>query len=232
MFGYCEAYCERRTNIMELSGKKVNFLGDSITEGVGASCVENIYLNVLKRKENLAAARNYGWSGSRIARQLDFRGEDPEYAYVDRFYKMDDDADIIVVFGGTNDYGHGDAPLGTMEDRTPTTFYGACHLLIEGLMNKYPLATIVFMTPIHRDMGPDIDRIHPSRYNATLLDYSNIIKEVAQYYSVPVVDLFATAGIHPEIKINKEKLCPDGLHPNDAGNEIIASRLAGVLKAL
>ena len=28
---------------MELKGMTINFLGDSITEGVGASCVENRY---------------------------------------------------------------------------------------------------------------------------------------------------------------------------------------------
>ncbi len=38
---------------------------------------------------------------------------------------MDNDADIIIVFGGTNDFGNGDAPFGEMSDRTPYTFYGA-----------------------------------------------------------------------------------------------------------
>ena len=33
---------------MELTGKKALFLGDSITEGVGTSAPEHIYLNVLK----------------------------------------------------------------------------------------------------------------------------------------------------------------------------------------
>lgn len=37
---------------------------------------------------------------------------------------MDNDADIIIVFGGTNDFGNGDAPFGEMSDRTPYTFYG------------------------------------------------------------------------------------------------------------
>ena len=43
---------------------------------------------------------------------------------------------------GTNDFGHGDAPLGSFSDRTPYTFYGACHLLMESLINKYPASTI------------------------------------------------------------------------------------------
>ena len=213
---------------MELKGKKLNALGDSITEGVGVSCSEKIFFNLIKDKAELAVARNYGISGTRIARQAD----DPGRAYVERFDKMDDDADIILVFGGTNDYGHGSAPLGTMDDRTPDTFYGACHVLFEGLMEKYPLGTIVIMTPAQRSVGADIPRIHPSRVNATVLDYSNILKQVAEYYSLPVVDIYAMGGIHPQIDSNRAALCPDGLHPNDAGHELLASRVLGVLKAL
>ena len=33
---------------MELKGLKINFLGDSITQGVGASNIDNAYLNALK----------------------------------------------------------------------------------------------------------------------------------------------------------------------------------------
>ncbi len=218
---------------MELKGKKINFIGDSITEGVGTSAPEHIYLNVLKEKEGLAVARNYGISGSRIARQSNYLVEGPEFAYVDRFYKMDDDADVVVVFGGTNDFGHGDAPIGTFEDRTPETFYGACHLLMEGLMKKFPTSTIVIMTPIQRtEGGADPNRIHPTKIGMELVEFVDIIKEVALYYSLPVLDLYAMAGIHPQLESNRVTYCPDGLHPNDNGNALIASRLAGFLKAL
>ncbi len=213
---------------MKLKDKKMNVIGDSITEGVGVSCTENIYMNVIGAREDLAAVRNYGISGTRIAPQSD----DPNRSFVERFDKMDDDADIIVVFGGTNDFGHGSALIGTPEDRTPETFYGACHVLFEGLIKKYPLATIVVMTPVQRSWGADLDRIDSRRANATLLDFSNILKEVAMYYALPVLDLYAMSGIHPQIECNRENFCPDGLHPNDKGHELIASRLTGFLKSL
>ena len=54
---------------MELKNKKINFLGDSITQGVGTTEDKYIYLNVMKNECGLAAARNYGISGTRIARQ-------------------------------------------------------------------------------------------------------------------------------------------------------------------
>lgn len=57
-------------------------------------------------------------------------------------------------------------------------------------------------------------------------------KETARYYSLPVLDLYAVSGIQPEVNIIREMYMPDGLHPNDAGAEIIAKRLMGFLKSL
>ena len=93
---------------MKLEGLKINFLGDSITEGVGASSADTIYHAVLKKEAKLCEARNYGISGTRFAVQKG-TPERPKDDYVDvnsfseRFDKMDDDADVVVVFGGTND---------------------------------------------------------------------------------------------------------------------------------
>ena len=219
---------------MELKNKKINFLGDSITEGVGVSSEENIYLNVIKREASLSEARNYGISGTRIARQRK-PSEDPrmDLDFISRVEEMDADADVVVVFGGTNDYGHGDAPLGTFADRTPDTFYGACHMLLNRLIRRYPLATIVFVTPMHRlnDTKPKGEG-NKVMNTAPLSVYVDIIKEVAAYYALPVLDLFTTSGIQPNVPILKETYCPDGLHPNDAGNRVIASRLMGFLSTL
>ena len=134
---------------MNLENLKINFLGDSITEGVGPSCIENVYWKVLERKTG-AQCFGYGISGSRIADQR-VPGPYPEseHPFVTRVESMITDADIIVVFGGVNDFAHGDAPFGTQADRTGETFCGAVHLLMETLINKYPASAIVFMTPLH-----------------------------------------------------------------------------------
>ena len=138
---------------------------------------------------------------------------------------MDLDADLIVVFGGTNDYGHGDAPIGCFEDRTPDTFYGACHTLMTSLIDRYPDADIVFMTPLHRAVEEQPGKL-------PLAGYVAIIREVAAYYALPVLDLYTTSGIQPKVKILREKFMPDGLHPNDAGAEKVADRLGNFLLSL
>ena len=216
---------------MELKGKKINFLGDSITEGVGTSSKEKMYVNIIAEKYG-AICRNYGISGTEIARQI---GLDYENCldFCKRYQTMDEDADIIVVFGGTNDYGHGNTPLGVMSDRTVYTFYGACHTLFEGLINKYPEAQFVILTPMHRYNENDPLGEHARKFaTAPLKAYSDAIKEVAEYYSLPVLDMFANSGVQPNIDIMREKYMPDALHPNDAGNEIIVNKLVKFIENL
>ena len=211
---------------MELKDLKINFLGDSITQGVGVANEAEIYLNLIKEAEGLAEARNYGISGTRLAVQNG--PEDWGPAYSVRYAEMDDDADVVVVFGGTNDFGHGNAPIGEFSHRVNTTYYGACHGLMEGLLNKYPASVVVFMTPLHR-----LSEDEPSMGNGLKLKrYVDIIKEVAEYYAIPVLDLYAVSGIQPRVDVMREKYCPDGLHPNGEGHKLIASRLTGFLKSL
>jgi lysophospholipase L1-like esterase len=222
---------------MELKGLKINFLGDSITEGVGTSAPCKMFHAVLKDEAGLEDVRNYGIGGTRFAVQKDceWREWNPvmdENSFSERYDKMDDDADVVVVFGGTNDYGHGDAPLGSFNDKTPDTFYGACHYLFSGLINKYPGKPIVVMTPLHRCNEYDKTAGVKTKEYATLKEYVYIIKEVAQYYSLPVLDLYASSGIQPEVPVLKEMFMPDGLHPNDEGNKIIAHKLKIFLENL
>ena len=213
---------------MKLEGLKINFLGDSITEGCGTSCEAARFTKLIEVEQKLAVMRNYGIGGTRIARQhtpsatarwdLDF---------CSRIEKMDPDADAVVVFGGTNDFGHGDAEIGTPADRTPDTFWGACHFMMRSLIEKYPGKPIVIMTPLHR-RGED----EPNRNGYVLKQYVEIIRTVAEYYSLPVLDLYAMSGIQPNVPVIKEKFCPDALHPNDAGNRILADRISAFLLAL
>ena len=220
---------------MELYGKKVNFLGDSITEGIGASSIELSYVGLLTKKYNLIT-RNYGKGGTRIARQSEIK--DPnnprDEDFIMRAEKMDPQADLIVVFGGTNDYGNGQAPLGSIEDTDVFTFYGAVRVLCEKLIKAYPSAHIVFLTPLHRwneDGGlgtwkPEGVVQHP------LCDYARAVCEVCERYSVPVLDLFKEGAMPYNIPEWSKEYSSDGLHPNDKGCELLAEKIGIFLENL
>lgn len=215
---------------MKLKGMSFVFLGDSITEGVGVSGNDKRYFELLKKEHGLKSVTGYGIAGTRFAKQL-LPSEEPSFDlyFASRIDSMQD-ADAVVVFGGTNDFGHGDAPIGKFSDRTPDTFYGACHDLFTRLIEKYPGKPIVIMTPLHRTEENDVRVKHG--VSVILRDYVEIIREVAQYYALPVCDLFRNSGMQPLVGIIQEKLIPDGIHPNDAGHEIIAARLGNFLLSL
>lgn len=216
---------------MELKGTKINFLGDSITEGAGTSSHDKMFTMLIEREYG-AICQNYGIGGTRIARQKTPTEEKWDRDFISRVPEMDNDADIVAVFGGTNDFGHGDAPLGTMDDRTPYTFYGALHCLYTALTEKYPDVPVVILTPLHRlnEDSPKGDN-KPAPVG-TLKEYVNIIREVAEYYSLPVLDLFKESGLQPKIPVIQQKYIPDGLHPNDDGNAILAHKIARFLETL
>ncbi len=217
---------------MDLKGKKINFLGDSITEGSGASCKENCYVSLIE-KDTGAICRNYGIGGTRIARQQTPSNPIHDQYYGSRVENMDPDADIVVVFGGTNDFGHGDASLGMFDDRTVDTFYGALHLLYTSLIEKYSDSKIIVITPLHRCAEDNLRGDgSKSRDYATLKAYVDMIRKVAEYYSLPVLDLYKESGIQPKIPVIQEKYMPDGLHPNDAGYRILADKIIKYLESL
>lgn len=216
---------------MELSGKKILFLGDSITEGCGTSAPECKFTELIVENEE-AICLNYGIGGTRIAyQQKPSQNARWDKNFIDRVDEMENTADIVFVFGGTNDFGHGDAAIGAFSDRTPNTFYGAVHTLFTKLIEKYPESVIVFATPLHRlyekatlEKGGIVQEV-------TLSQYVEALREVAEYYSIPVLDLYKCSGLQPNVPVLKEKYMPDGLHPNDAGHLILADRISAFLKS-
>lgn len=219
---------------MELVGKKIDFLGDSITEGSGTSGGAARFTEVMRQRYGLAAARNYGIGGTRFAHQI-VPSESPitDRDFCVRVEELDPDADIVVVFGGTNDYGHGDAPFGAPEDRTADTFCGACHELYTKLKEKFPKAVILIVTPIHRtndeSTGGDGREQAP---RPPLREYVRVIRETAELYKLPLLNLFDTNVLDPNEPEIRERFVPDGLHPNDAGHLILAEQISTFLQLL
>ena len=200
---------------MNISDKKIYFLGDSITEGGGASAADKTFVSLFQKEYPPVNVINYGRGGTRIARKR-IPSDNPkaDFDFNRRVTEMADGADLIVVFGGVNDFGSGDAPLGRLGDQTEDTFYGALYALYEKLLKKYPYAKVLVVTPLHC-VREDV----PNRQGNTLKEFVVAVRETAELFSFPILDLYATSGINPEFGKVKETFMPDGLHPNDAGHQ-------------
>ncbi len=220
---------------MKLEGRIVDFLGDSITEGSGVSDIKNNrFDNRLKKLCALKEVYNYGIGGTRIAHQRAVSGMPRhDLCFCGRAYDLESSADIIVVFGGTNDYGHGDAPIGQFGDTTPATFYGAVWFLMNLINQKYAGKTVVFMTPAHR-IGDAYASNNPLKQaDALPLEgYVKIIEETAKHFDVHILNLMEELHIDPNNPEEREKYTVDGLHFNDLGHERIALLLKNYLESL
>ena len=220
---------------MELKGKIIDFLGDSITEGHSVEDIpNNRYDNVLKRLCGLKEVYNYGIGGTRIAHQI----KPSEKARWDlnfcgRAYDLYPEADIIVVYGGVNDYYHGDAPFGEVGDKTRETFCGCVDFLLGFLHETYPKAEIVFMTPAHclNDAEPSAS-LNKTVPGYPLIKYIRAIEAIAAIHNVPVLNLYEKLPIDPNDPADCRMYTAEGLHFNDAGHRIIAETLKKFLEEL
>ncbi len=208
-------------------GKKIGFLGDSITQ----------FGEYVTAYAGLTGcdAKNYGISATHIAR-IDANTTN---SFDQRANTLPTNLDMVIVFGGTNDFGHKTtAKFGTFEDGTITnrfTFYAGLHRLFSRLVKRFPGKPVVVMTPLHH--GVEIDEKEyiiatnggltegtNSTTGKTFREYVNAIKEVAAYYALPVLDAYSESGLSPmtEIGANNRRFFKDGLHLSQKGGDHLA----------
>lgn len=232
-------------------GKKVAFLGDSMTDKnrIGTTCVYWEYLAQLMGIKPLVYGVNGAQWNDLGSQCLNLRKEHEK------------DVDAIIVFSGTNDYNAG-VPIGEFfrEERkntdcnghlverkhrefimTDSTFCGRINSVLSFLKRNFPTRQIILMTPIHRAYASfSANNIQPDENycNACGLyieDYVNVLKRAGSVWSVPVIDLFSLSGLFPLYKegtVYFHDASNDRLHPNAKGDNRLAKTIEYQLLAL
>ena len=233
------------------NGARVAFLGDSITEDPQIGVTNNTYCNFLKDILGIEAYV-YGWSGHHM-NQIISQGEKLEKEHGRQ-------VDAILVFVGTNDY-NSNVPIGewytydtqttnhngvTVERKHRTliyddaTFCGRTNTTMKWLKNHYPDKQIILLTPLHRglaDFTPTNIQPDESFANACgsfIEDYVAAVKEAANVWAVPVIDLSSISGLYPLAEAQQSYFRNpeyDLLHPNTPGQLRMAYALAYQLSA-
>lgn len=226
-------------------GKKVAFLGDSITDKKHVGTTKNYwqYLAEMLGITPLVYGINGNqWNG--ILKQAQtLHGE------------TGTDPDAIIIFAGTNDYNAG-IPLGEwytysyeettvkgggkeirrkrIADMNPNTFRGRINEAMSYLKHNFPEKQIILMTPIHRAQAQfsneniQPEEAFPNKLGLYVDEYVNVIKEVANVWAVPVIDLNSICGLYPMFDEHAQYFhdaTTDRLHPNANGHYRMAKAI-------
>ncbi len=216
---------------MNFENKTIFFLGDSITQGAGASAPENVYHQVAARLLSANTVIN-GIGGTRYAKQKVTCGS-PDYdnEFPKRFAETEENYDFAVVFGGVNDVGHGDAPFGKIGDTTTDTFIGAVDTVCRMLTDRYTNERCAIILPMHCyfESWPNGEGKQTAKEGRMLREHALAIKERADFYGIKTLDLWDNELLNPN-KEGGEKYFGDGLHPTDLGHRILGECVAEFLK--
>lgn len=229
---------------------RVAVLGDSISDPRWQCTFNTLYWQFLSKwlawDTKAYAVNGHQWTG--IPGQTD-----------KAIAEMGDDVDAFLIFVGTNDYSSG-APLGEwfteeegevnwwgkthkLKHRTlskdPKTVRGRINIALEKIRKRYPDSQVVIMTPIKRGIfawNHQADEDWTNTSGTRLEDYVKVIREGAELWGCPVVDLYAEAPLLPRLADEYSKLyrsqAADMLHPNTEGHRRLAEVIYRKLQSI
>lgn len=209
-----------KSALNKYKGKTMAVLGDSITYGYGT---DKQYWKYIEERLELTHVYNYGINGSTIA-----NGSAPMWTRIDNIASTD----ILLVFGGTNDFGYMPDQIGeqyTIVDGVRTlnfdanTFYGGLNQLFGKLVTNHYNKKLIILTPIHRQNFEAQPNDRTANSLGLYLDqYVEAIKNVGKFFGIEVTDLYSEFKYYPYIDAIRTTYFTDGLHPNSAGHEKLA----------
>lgn len=215
-----QAYLKKRH--VDFSDKKIACLGDSITAAANLEGQENYpdctYPAILQELLGAGEVVNLGVGGSAIGRYW----SDP---FVERYQKIPQDVDIIIVMGGTNDgFCLSEKEFGTLTERKPWTFCGDLNELMRGLKEMYPQAEVYIVTPLPNILQDYLKKERP--YLLLQDDLVNVMLTLAAEYDFSVIDLYNSNLLDSHEADIVADYIPDGVHANETGYRILAQHIA------
>ena len=197
-------------------GKTISALGDSITYGFGLTNRESEVWTTLIANRTGATVNNYGLNSSKVS---NISGDSVQ-SFVDRRDSVPD-SDLIIIFGGTNDYWHQLTAVGTATSYDVATFGGALNYLFNYFQTQYPSKKILYIFPMHQyySGNPDSHDFGYGSFDA----FRQVAIGACANSGVPMLDLYATSGTNVAGNATQRSYyTKDGVHPNAVGQALLA----------
>lgn len=215
-----------KKDTLDASVFEIAVFGDSITAGAGS---QHPYVDIVNslsgyRLLNYGIGESgYAWNATTDSQHLVGQGVPKRGVYqevpettnikyrVQSYLQEQDTADVIFLFGGSNDVGH---------DVSAEDFTQAVSDSIESVINAGKAVGVIGILRRNLSTSAQLQK---------LVEFNNILKQQAEYYGVPFLDL-SDNGMNPVYAANRQKYFYDNVHPNDAGHVKLSYKIIDFVK--
>lgn len=214
------------STLNKLTGKRWIAIGDSLTEKNFRT--NKNYHDYVSEDVGGMVVYNKGISGSGFHDRMDVADT------------LVEEADIITLMFGINDYSlvRNEYLLGEFLSTDTQTISGRMNLCLSKLIEKYPFARIGIMssTPVLNNYGSNPPK---NRMGYSLKDHADLLKGYAAHFSLPFLNLYECSNLPVWIPAANQYYftapgltTPDGGHPNDAGQRVMADKIKAFLESI
>lgn len=218
-------------NAFDFSTKRIQFLGDSVTEGICGAVDEDgnyiSYVNYINDYLKFNACMNNGKAGRMFS---DYAG--PELSFsMDMGNMFNNSADIAVVYLGINDYltARENKRYGDYNGGESTAGYvGAIKYVMKQLKATYSNQEVFFVTTYN------VAKTANSTYTdiavaPELADYMDMLRKIVKDNGYHLIELYDTGFMDCTDGATSSAYTADGLHPSDSGNKVLGEHIAAEL---
>lgn len=208
----------------KIVGRWWNPVGDSISDTSNPAL--GLYIPIIAKNLGLSTI-NCGVASSTLAVNNTYL---QNQSIVERVCGLNgnapmENADVWTIYGGLNDWYY-NSPIGSIDNDDPATIYGALKHICYNIIHRNNHPKLILCTPLQSNRNGVNGDI-------SMAEIRQAIKDVAELFSVPCVDLYAIGGLNQWNIIDPIKpTTTDGVHPNEYGTLLWYRALQKVISEL
>ncbi len=213
----------------DFSQMKITVIGDGLTEGVGLEENEKAEYNWPEQLHQILECKEVVNRGIAVSPIENLKVND---SMCERWKEeIDDDSDVIIVMGGTNDTQNQDFyAFGSVEDKEENTFCDDLDRMLSEMRERFQTedhnCKLIFINPPLSSIALSYHNMKPDEYLEQKA-FAEAINQIAISEGFEVIDLYNNNILNSnEMDVYQKLYNVDGLHLNRDGYTFLAYYVA------